>query len=114
MRLLLVNKSDASPQVLAYDRKQRLMAFDRQAIDADGKWNEIEQMFSPGCGTGLRQMKLEPGRCWELPAVRYRGRVKTRVRFRLMVFDDKRAWLVYSNEFDAWVNPEQFVPPSRD
>lgn len=114
MRLLLVNKSEAAPQVFTYERQRRLLIFDREAIDADGKWKHIEEAYSPGCGTGLRQTKLDAGRYWELPAVRYTGRVKTRVRFRLAVFEGELGWLVYSNEFDGWVNPEQFVPPSRD
>lgn len=114
MRLLIVNKSEAAPKVLAYDREQRLLMLEREALDVDGKWKEIEEPFCPVCGTGMKQPKLEAGRCWELPAVRYTGRLKTRVRFRLIVFEEKRAWAVYSNEFDGSVNPEQFVPQARD
>jgi hypothetical protein len=114
MRLLLVNKSDAEPQALAYDRKRRLLLFNREAIDVEGKWKRIEEEFCPWCGTGFKQINLEPRRWWELAAVRYSGEVKTRVRFRLIVFDADRSWAVSSNEFDGWVNPEQFSPPSPD
>jgi hypothetical protein len=112
MRLLLVNRTKERATVLGYERLLNLLI--QEARDEHGQWKPIEREFgySGYCGCGFRDYHLEPGRYWELAAPRYVGPFKTKLRFRLRVWTPDYQ-VLYSNEFDGSIDPDQFTkaPP---
>jgi hypothetical protein len=79
----------------------------REARDAEGRWRPVEYLPSSFCGNSYHRVALPPDHYWSFAAPRYSGTVATVMRFVLL--DAGRGEPLYSNEFDGWVNPEQFL-----
>ncbi len=110
MRLFVVNRGPEPLSFLSEEGRLKLLV--QEALDERGEWKPIEAQFSlrSFCGNSLWGFRLQPGQYWELAAPRYTGSFKTRLRFRLLG-TSAPGGVVYSEEFEGSVNPEQFRPP---
>jgi hypothetical protein len=108
MRVLLVNRAEERAAFMGQYETLKLLV--QEALDKDGQWKLIEREGDfGGCGTGMRGHRLQPGQYWAITAPRYTGSFKTKLRFRLRVCGPLD--VVYSEEFEGSVNPEQFRSP---
>ncbi|MBS1715428.1 MAG: hypothetical protein JST30_13950 [Armatimonadetes bacterium] len=80
----------------------------REAKDAKGVWRPVEYRPTPDCGNSRHRVALNAGRCfsWDVPETK--GGFATKSRYVLVGQDDT----LWSNEFDAKIDPASFVPPA--
>ncbi|MCR5888435.1 hypothetical protein LRS06_11785 [Hymenobacter sp. J193] len=77
----------------------------RQAKDSQGKWVDIEKPIRYYCGTGAREIVLEPRQCLVAKLLRYKGSYKTACRLRYT----NAHRTVYSNTFTDYIDPRQLT-----
>jgi len=106
MIVVLANGSGAPVWLKAEDSWVGLI---REAKDAKGVWKPVEFRPTPSCGNSFHRVALNPGRCftWDVPATK--GRFATKNRYVLV----GQSQAVWSNEFDASIDPAMFVPPAN-
>lgn len=77
----------------------------RQAQNPAGEWVDIEELMEYACGTGHRDIVLEPG--WVLVAklMRYQGDYRALCRLKLVCRGNK----VYSNTFVDWIDKKRLT-----
>ena len=82
----------------------------RQAQNPAGEWVDIEQLMEYACGTGHRDIVLEPG--WVLVAklMRYQGDYKALCRLKLVCRGNE----VYSNTFVDWIDKKRLTGKLRE
>ena len=116
----LINRTDA---VTAFTACDSCLYLAQEALDRTGHWRAIELLPEPICGNSFHRVFLDKNQYWEFAAPRYSGSVKTRLRFRLEqgtvrreewdvgeaekrlhVSADRGGNVIYSNEFEGWVN----------
>ncbi len=102
-RVMLAN---ATGEVVALSASDSRLSIVREALDAEGEWRPIEYLPSSWCGNSYHQVFLGADEYWEFAAPIYSGRLPTRMRFKLA---DAEEGVIYSNEFEGWVNAEQFT-----
>jgi len=76
----------------------------QEAKDQKGKWRPIEFWRGSGCGMSYRGISIGAGKQVMTLAPRYKGSLKTQIRFKLN--DGKR--ILYTKPFSGSVNPVQF------
>lgn len=98
--VIVSNQSDSLIQMGIFSEMWRTV---RQAQNSEGEWVDIEYPTEYFCGTGHRDIVLEPG--WVLVAklMRYQGDYKTLCRLRLR----SRGNWVYSNTFVDWIDKKR-------
>lgn len=83
-----------------------------QALDKNGKWNDIEYIYNSRCGHSYYYKSLMPNEYWEFDTPVYQGEFKTKLRAELSHIKvskkSKKLITVYSNEIDGHINPAQF------
>jgi hypothetical protein len=99
--LRLVNGTDRRVAFRASDSRLSIV---QEAREDKGQWREIEYLPQSWCGNSYHRVFLDPGQCWTFAAPKYEGRLKTKLRFKLMVEEQA----IHSEEFDGSINPEQF------
>ncbi len=122
--LRLVNRTDKPAAFTACDSKLFLV---QEALDWKGKWRPIEQMPQTFCGNSYHRVFLDRDQYWEIPAPRYSGWFRTRIRFRLEQGEERQREIgmedenhlppfptrggrfIYSNEFIGSINLSQFA-----
>lgn len=104
MTLRLVNATKVQAAFRASDSR---LPIGQEAKDAKGEWKPIEYLPSSWCGNSYHKVFLGPGEQWEFATPRYKGPVKTTLRF---VLEEGREGgkRIVSNEFEGSVHPEQF------
>ncbi len=107
LKVLLINGMDGRVKFTASDSRLSIV---QEALDADGQWKPVEYLPGSFCGNSYHIVSLGPKEYWEFAAARYKGKFKTRLRFRLDWNKSENENLrIYSNEFDGSVNAEQFT-----
>lgn len=116
LRLRVVNRSGERATFSAIDSHLYIV---QEALNENGQWQAIEKAARGtgprDCACGFHRMFLDPGEYWTLPAPRYAGSFKTKLRFRLDLGRQAPPWpkpgfaVMYSNEFEGSVNPEQLA-----
>lgn len=106
MKLRLVNGTDEPVGFAASDSRLYIV---QEAIDKNGKWKPVEYLPSSWCGNSYHTVFLGPNEYWEFAAAKFKGSYNTRLRFRLEQTTRGQKMLIYSNEFDGSVNPNQFL-----
>jgi hypothetical protein len=117
----LINRTDAP---VAFSACDSCLYLTQEARDSFGNWRAIELPPQMICGNSYHRVFLDKNQYWEFPARRSSGVIKTRLRFRLeqgtsrreewdagedgqkhvRVFADRGGRVIYSNEFEGWVN----------
>lgn len=115
VRLRIVNRSRERVYFSAIDSHLYLV---QEALTENKEWKPIERIpHGTGprdCAVGFHRVSLMPGQYWELAGLRYAGRLKTKLRFRVDLgrndgsFPKPGGKILYSNEYEGSVNPEQF------
>jgi hypothetical protein len=80
LKVLLVNGTDHRVGFPASDSRLYIV---QEARDQKGNWKPIEYLPSSWCGNSYHTVFLGPNEYWEFSAARYRGKFKTKLRFRL-------------------------------
>ncbi|MEO1654801.1 MAG: hypothetical protein AAFU64_14740, partial [Bacteroidota bacterium] len=80
-----------------------------EAKDSLGKWKPIQQPYIYFCGFGLTDFYLAPGEIALSSCKLFKGDYQTQMR---LVFRSKKK--IYSNEFKARMNYDQFKKPEDD
>jgi len=108
LKLFVVNTSS---DTLYFDAQDSRLYLKIQAKDRKGIWKDIEYLPSSWCGNSYHTLFLAPNELWEFSTPVYNGEFQTRFRAQLFYkksTDQKKADVIYSNEFDGYVNPGQF------
>ncbi|WP_373553653.1 hypothetical protein [Haliscomenobacter sp.] len=105
--IIVKNHSDSLIQMGIFSEMWRTV---RQAQNPAGEWVDIENLLEYACGTGHRDIVLEPG--WVLVAklMRYQGDYKTLCRLKLR----SRGNWVYSNTFVDWIDKKRLPGKLRE
>jgi hypothetical protein len=101
-KLYLVNNSDEEICFFAQDSRLYLKM---QAKNILGFWDDIEYIPGSWCGSSYHEVCLEKGAYWEFPSLQFKGRYKTKYRYKLENGEND----LYSNEIDGYVNNGQFL-----
>lgn len=81
-----------------------------QALDAQGKWHDIEYLPTSWCGNSYHTLAFPPGYFWEFAVPEYEGAVKTRLRVKVSYGLCETPYKFvhqYSNEWKGSINPAQ-------
>lgn len=99
----LVNGGKETAQIAASDSRLSIV---QEALDKDGKWKEIEYLPSSWCGNSYHSVYLPSKNYWEFVAPKYSGPQKTKLRFKLMMGENRS---LYSPTYEGGVHPGQFT-----
>jgi len=77
----------------------------RQAKNKQGNWVDIETPFSNFCGTGARNIVLEPNQVLIAKLIRQKGNFKTHCRLKFSKWDKT----VYSNIYTDYISERQLT-----
>jgi len=101
-KLFLVNNSDESVCFPAQDSR---LYIKMQAKTIFGTWSDIDYIPNSWCGNSYHEVCLDKGEYWEFPSLQFKGRHKTKFRYKLENGEDH----VFSNEINGFVNNGQFI-----
>ena len=82
-----------------------------QALDATGKWRDVEYLPRSWCGNSYYEHTLPLGHQWRFVIPQYKGVFKTKLRVELEYKLEKKSkenYMAYSHSFEGSVNPAQF------
>lgn len=82
-----------------------------QAKDMNGEWQDIEYIENSWCGNSYHTVFLPPNNQWQFTIPIFEGEFKTKIRAKLHYKTQqkqKEDKVLYSNEFEASINPGQF------
>lgn len=96
----IVNKSDSTVKLVASDSRLFVIA----EVLYKGKWKPIEYLPSSWCGNSYHDVYLKQNEYWEFKVPKYDGKIKTKLRYSLMVGIEK---FIYSNEIEVKINKKQ-------
>jgi hypothetical protein len=105
----LINRAE---QTVAFQASDSCLYLVQEARTEAGDWRPIEAPPTVICGNSFHRVFLKSDQYWEIPAPRYDGSVKTKIRFRLDPGGEQEASRppIYSREFEGRVNRVQFEP----
>lgn len=101
-KLYIGNKSDTMVQLDASDSRLYVIA----EVFYRGKWQAIEYLPSSWCGNSYHNVYLKQNEYWTFDVPKFGGKIKTKLRYRLMVSKDK---FIYSNEIVTSFNKKQLT-----
>jgi hypothetical protein len=113
LAIRLINRTD---RTVAFQASDSCLYLVQEARTEAGDWRPIESLPMVICGNSFHRVFLKPDQYWELPAPRYDGPVKTKIRFRLDPGGEQEpARLpIYSGEFEGQISRAQFGPEPED
>ena len=94
------NKSDTIVQLDASDSRLYVIA----EVYYQDKWQPIEYLPSSWCGNSYHSVYLKQNEYWTFDIPKFKGKIKTKLRYRLMVSKDN---FIYSNEIFTSINKKQ-------
>lgn len=94
------NKSDTIVELDASDSRLNVIA----EVFYKGEWKPIEYLPSSWCGNSYHYVYLKQNEYWEFETPKFAGRIKTKLRYKLILGKDK---FLYSNEIQARINKGQ-------
>ncbi len=100
--LFIINKSDSIVQLEVSDSRLYAIA----EIYYKEKWQPIEYLPHSWCGNSYYNVYLKQNEYWSFPIPKFSGKIKTKLRYRLMIGKDK---YVYSNIISAGINKGQLT-----
>ena len=110
--LYLVNNSDSTLALAASDSRIEVIA---EAF-VDKQWQAIEYLPRSWCGNSYHSVVLEDNSYWKFTIPQFKGRLKTKIRYRLLITRDANPQAalaspgyIYSNEIDASINRSQLT-----
>lgn len=99
-KLYIGNKSNATIKLEASDSRLYAIA----EVFYKNTWQPIEYLPSSWCGNSYHNVYLKQNEYWEFDIPKFTGKIKTRLRYRLMTEEGK---FIYSNEILASFNKGQ-------
>ena len=96
------NKSDTILRLDASDSRLDVIT----EVLYKGEWKPIEYLPSSWCGNSYHLVYLKQNEYWEFIVPKFSGKIKTKLRFRLMIGRDNP---IYSNEIDTRINKGQMT-----
>lgn len=96
----IINQSDTTAVLTASDSRIDAIA----EVLYKGKWRPIEYLPVSWCAHSHHHVYLEPGEYWHLYIPKFAGKIKTKLRYRLMLGRGKS---IYSNEIPTAINKKQ-------
>ncbi|WP_020533756.1 WG repeat-containing protein [Flexithrix dorotheae] len=104
-KVFLYNTTKDTIHFTAQDSRINLKT---QALNKDGKWQDIEFLMDSWCGNSYHTLDLAPQKYWEFKMPIYNGEFKTLLRLVLSTSYGDNSKIFYSNVFEGYVNPGQF------
>ena len=101
-KLYIANKTDTIVQLDASDSRLNVIA----EVFYGDKWQAIEYLPSSWCGNSYHNVYLKQNEYWTFDVPKFGGKIKTKLRYRLMVSKDK---FIYSNEIETSFNKKQLT-----
>lgn len=99
-KFYIVNKSDTIIKLDASDSRLYVIA----EVFYKNEWKPIEYLPSSWCGNSYHEVYLKQNEYWEFIVPKFSGKIKTKLRYRLMMGNEK---YIYSNEILASINKSQ-------
>ncbi len=99
-KFYIVNKSDTIIKLDASDSRLYVIA----EVFYKNEWKPIEYLPSSWCGNSYHEVYLKQNEYWEFIVPKFSGKIKTKLRYRLMMGSEK---YIYSNEILASINKSQ-------
>ncbi|MFD1552541.1 hypothetical protein DNU06_17075 [Putridiphycobacter roseus] len=101
-KIYLINSTNDTVQIPAQDGRIKIM---QQALDLEGKWLDTERFINSFCGNSYHSFPLLPSFYQVYATPITKGEFKTRLRYRLELYDRT----IYSNEYIGNINAEQIT-----
>lgn len=98
----MVNKSDTTIKLNASDSRLPVIA----EVFYKGRWKPIEYLPASFCGNSYHRVYLKQNEYWEFVVPKFSGKIKTRLRYRLMT---DQGHFIYSNEIQTRINEKQLT-----
>jgi hypothetical protein len=107
---LILYVSNGSADTVYFDAQDSRLNMKLQALDKNGRWQDIEYLPSSWCGNSYHMVYLPPQYYWKFTIPEYEGKMRTRLRAVLQFKKalDGSELSLYSNEFEGSINPGQF------
>lgn len=99
-KFYIVNKSDTITKLDASDSRLYVIA----EVFYKNEWKPIEYLPSSSCGNSYHEVYLKQNEYWEFIVPKFSGKIKTKLRYRLMIGEQK---YIYSNEILTSINKNQ-------
>lgn len=99
-KLYIANKTDTIVRLDASDSRLSVIA----EVFYKGEWKPIEYLPSSWCGNSYHYVFLKPNEYWEFDIPKFTGKIKTKLRYKLILDKDK---YLYSNEILTSINKGQ-------
>lgn len=80
-----------------------------QAVNEQGKWEDIEKRISSFCGNSYDEVGFKPGHYRVFAVPFFKGKFKTKFRFRL----NTEKGDIYSNVYEGYISTGQFVSSAK-
>lgn len=96
-KLYIANKTDTIVRLDASDSRLSVIA----EVFYKGEWKPIEYLPSSWCGNSYHEVFLKPNEHWEFDIPKFTGKIKTKLRYKLILDKDK---YLYSNEILTSIN----------
>jgi hypothetical protein len=105
--VFIFNKTDS---IISLDIKEGCFFMIQEAQNKKEEWKPIEY-YEPYtyCGNSFGSKKLIPNHYAISEIYKYEGKFKTKLRLKLLTNNK----IYYSNEFESFINPEQFELPEN-
>jgi hypothetical protein len=84
-KFFIANKSDSTVKLDASDSRLSIVA----EVFYKGKWQPIEYLPSSWCGNSYHRVYLKENEYWEFEVPKFKGRIKTKLRYRLEIGNDE-------------------------
>jgi hypothetical protein len=111
LRFYLLNNTDTSIQ---FETTCHGICIVQQAFSVNNKWEDIEYSDNSWCCTGSDPVKLPIHKYWAITVPLYSGSFKTKMRLKVIYLKARKSrdrnddGVIYSKEFEAFINPAQF------
>ena len=100
----LINATDSLVSLSAMDSRLSIQA----EVLIDNHWKPIEYLASSWCGNSYHTLYLPAGEYWTFKAPVYTGKLKTKLRYKLMP-KRRDGSALYSNQITAFINEGQLT-----
>jgi len=104
-KLIIYNNTSNSIRIPIEDNQLILV---QEAKDQKGNWKPVEYFMHSTCGNSYSSLQVPNQKSCQFMIIKYCGEFKTKMRVRICLNNDT----YFSNEFDGYVNSQQFNTPS--
>ena len=104
--------SNVSDREIELDAQDSRLYAKMQALNQEGKWQDIEYLPSSWCGNSYHTITLKPNHTWKFLTPIYKGTFKTQLRLALIIKnnyrDENKSTILYSKPVNGSINLSQF------